>query len=179
MALQRDTKYPGRFTASSAGQPQGAFKNRTSTTSKDGSYLEKDWANDWSGFFSSLLDNAGLTPDGNVDEVGASQYFEALEDVCAINDFLASSNGYAQLPSGIIIQWGVSQSSVSADTAIVETYPIAFPTAAFQVVASHSNAGATNEKSSVNVYSVSSLSSFTYNLSASGTQDVRWIAVGY
>lgn len=78
MALQRDTKYPGRFTASSTAQPQGAFKNRTSTTAKDGSYLEQDWANDWSAFFSSLLYNAGVSPDGSVDEVGASQYYDAM-----------------------------------------------------------------------------------------------------
>lgn len=78
MSLQRDARYPGRWTAASGGHPQGAFKNRTAPGSLDGSYIEQDWANDWDGYFSSLLSAAGLTANGNVDAVGASQYFDAL-----------------------------------------------------------------------------------------------------
>lgn len=78
MALQRDARYPGRWTAASGGHPQGAFKNRTAPGALDGSYIEQDWANDWDGYFGSLLGAAGLTPNGNVDAVGASQYFSAL-----------------------------------------------------------------------------------------------------
>jgi hypothetical protein len=78
MALQRDARYPGRWTAPSPGHPQGAFKNRTAPGSLDGSYIEQDWANDWDGYFSSLLSAAGLTANGNVDAVGASQYYTAL-----------------------------------------------------------------------------------------------------
>lgn len=81
MALQRDTLYPGRFDTGDALHPQGAFRNRTTPTSQDGSYLEEQWLNDWDGFFASLLDTAGLSPDGNVDAVGASQYFAALQTV--------------------------------------------------------------------------------------------------
>lgn len=178
MALQRDAKYPGRFTPASTAQPQGAFKNRTSTTAKDGSYLEQDWANDWSAFFSSLLDNAGVSPDGNVDEVGASQYFDALEDLCAINDVSKTTSGYAKLPSGIIIQWGSKNSSVTSGTAITASYPIAFPTAAFAVLAQHANSGSPSEKSMINLY-LWTTTTFTYNLSASGTQGITWLAVGY
>jgi hypothetical protein len=79
MALQRDARYPGRWTAASGGHPQGAFKNRTAPGSLDGSYIEQDWANDWDGYFSSLLAAGGLTANGNVDAVGASQYFTALQ----------------------------------------------------------------------------------------------------
>lgn len=83
MALQRDTHYPGRYSTGNATHPQGAFKNRTTPTSQDGSYLEKDWLNDWDGFFASLLNEAGITPNGDVDAVGASQYFNALKGVAA------------------------------------------------------------------------------------------------
>ena len=55
MALKRNERYPGRFGNPNAAHPQGAFKNRTSPTSQDGSYLESDWANDWDGFFARLL----------------------------------------------------------------------------------------------------------------------------
>lgn len=78
MALKLNERYPGRFDNPSAGYPQGAFKNRTTPTAKDGSYLEKDWANDKEGLFQSLLSEAGVAPDGTVDAVGSSQYYAAL-----------------------------------------------------------------------------------------------------
>lgn len=81
MALQRDARYPGRWTAASGGHPQGAFKNRTAPGSLDGSYIEQDWANDWDGFFGSLLTASAITANGTVDAVGASQYFTALTAV--------------------------------------------------------------------------------------------------
>lgn len=80
MSLQRNERYPGRFDNPTVGHPQGAFKNRSAPNTEDGSYVERDWANDWDGFFSSLLDDAGLTPNGVVDSVGASQYFDALKE---------------------------------------------------------------------------------------------------
>ena len=81
MALIRSNTYPGRFTPPTTEQPQGAFKNRTTPSSSDGSFLEQRWANDWSGFFSSILNSASITPNEIVDEVGASQYFDALIQV--------------------------------------------------------------------------------------------------
>lgn len=79
MALQRDTTYTGRFDAATTGQPQGAFKNRTSASSKDGSYIEKGWLNDFSAMFSSILGKSGIVANNVVDAVGASQYFDGLE----------------------------------------------------------------------------------------------------
>lgn len=99
MALQRDTKYPGRFTTATSAHPQGPFKNRTSSTSQDGSYLEKDWLNDWDGFFGSLLSSAGLTPNGNVDAVGASQYFNALLTVASVAPVGTSRNLKCSIPT--------------------------------------------------------------------------------
>lgn len=79
MTLKLNERYPGRFNNPSAGYPGGSFKNRTTPTAKDGSYLEKDWANDKEGFFQSLLSAAGITANGAVDAVGASQFFDALQ----------------------------------------------------------------------------------------------------
>jgi len=78
MSLKLNERYPARFNNPTAGYPQGSFKNRTTPTAKDGSYLEKDWANDKEGFFQSLLSAAGITANGAVDSVGASQYYSAL-----------------------------------------------------------------------------------------------------
>ncbi|MHA6160960.1 hypothetical protein ACX3X6_08660 [Pseudomonas sichuanensis] len=78
MALKLNEKYPGRFNNPTADYPQGSFKNRTTPTSEDGSYFEQDWANDHLAFLSSLLAGAGFTANGDVDKVGASQYYSAL-----------------------------------------------------------------------------------------------------
>lgn len=101
MALKRDQRYPGRFSTPTATHPQGAFKDRTSPTAQDGSYMQADWANDWDGFFSSLLSAAGITANGNVDGVGASQYFTAAQSIFAAkngnvaNDFAVRNSGDA------------------------------------------------------------------------------------
>ncbi len=78
MSLKLNERYPGRYSNPSADYPQGSFKNRTTPTAKDGSYLEQDWANDKEGFFQSLLATAVIEANGAVDKVGASQAFDAL-----------------------------------------------------------------------------------------------------
>lgn len=78
MALELDSRYPGRFNPGDANYPQGSFKNRTAPGALDGSYLEKDWANDKEGFFQRLLLQAGISPNGAVDTALSSQYYEAL-----------------------------------------------------------------------------------------------------
>lgn len=78
MAVKLNETYPGRANNPSAAYPQGSFKNRTAPGAQDGTYLEQQWANDMWGFLSSLIDGAGLTPNGLVDQVGASQYFDAM-----------------------------------------------------------------------------------------------------
>lgn len=78
MALNRSNRYPGRFSAPTTNNPQGAFKNRTSPTAQDGSYLDQDWANDWDGFFARILNVAGVTPNGTVDDGSSSQLYDAM-----------------------------------------------------------------------------------------------------
>ncbi|MGS1116034.1 hypothetical protein [Castellaniella sp. UC4442_H9] len=81
MAINLDDRYPGRANGKTLDYPQGSFKNRTSPTSKDGTYLEQDWANDQLAFFQAMLAAAGLTANGTVDTAQASQYFDALKGV--------------------------------------------------------------------------------------------------
>lgn len=81
MSLKLNERYPGRFSNPSSQYPQGAFKNRTAPGAQDGSYLEKDWANDLLGFLSRLLTVAAISPNGNVDTALSSQYFEALQKI--------------------------------------------------------------------------------------------------
>lgn len=78
MSLKLNERYPGRFNNPSADYPGGSYKNRTTPDAKDGSYLEKDWANDKEGFFQSVVAAMGAAPNGLVDKVGASQVFDCL-----------------------------------------------------------------------------------------------------
>lgn len=78
MSLKLNERYPGRFNNPSADYPGGSYKNRTTPDAKDGSYLEKDWANDKEGFFQSIVAAMGAAPNGLVDKVGASQVFDCL-----------------------------------------------------------------------------------------------------
>ncbi|WJV25929.1 MULTISPECIES: hypothetical protein [Pseudomonas] len=81
MSLKLNERYPGRFNNPSANYPQGSFKNRTTPTAKDGSYLEQDWANDKEGFFQSLLSAAGIVANGTVDTVGNSQFYDSMQQI--------------------------------------------------------------------------------------------------
>lgn len=123
MALRRDVTYSGRFTPATTERPQGGFKNRTSPTSEDGSYLEEQWLNDIDGFFASALIDAGVEPNGTVDEGGNSQLYDAVirtREVTPLND---SWNGFftrdhiTQLPSpaGVPATSGSGGTVYSAD----------------------------------------------------------------
>lgn len=81
MAIRKDVDYPGRWSAATTGYPMGEPKNRTTSTSKDGSYLEKKWIQDYEAFFGALLNAAGVSPNGTVDTAEASQFFDALKSV--------------------------------------------------------------------------------------------------
>ena len=101
MALDRSNRYPGRFENPTTGQPQGAFKNRTSPTAEDGSYFEADWANDMSGFFGAILSNAGVSPNGTVDTASSSQVYDALKTLFPLAAGFTGSlgpSGYVQIP---------------------------------------------------------------------------------
>lgn len=112
MAINRSDRYPGRFEASTIGSPLGRFKNRTAPGAKDGSYLEKDWAEDMDALRASILDAAGVVPNNVVDQVGASQAFDALVVVIdgAITDRVGTVAGTIMAGDdsrvdGAVTQW--------------------------------------------------------------------------
>lgn len=59
------------------------------------------------------------------------------------NDFVFShgTSGYQRLKNGLIIQWGQTQSSFSFPSFFTTTFPLAFPTAVYQVLGSMENTG--------------------------------------
>lgn len=204
MALKLNERYPGRFNNPTSGYPQGSFKNRTAPGAQDGSYLEQDWANDVVGFLSSLLVGGGITANGNVDTVGASQYYSGLiaavknnlgtaavrnvgtgtNQLPDMNSFSLSNavNGYQRLPGGLIIQWGF----VSDQSSYAVSFPQAHTSRVMGVIATCD--GATN--ADVNVRAsvecqTTSLTSFTLSAwgAAGGVQvprvrAVHWFSLG-
>lgn len=83
MAIKPSTTYPAQTDSGSAGYPHGKARNDATPGDHSGSPWEKTHINDLWGWQQALLDAAGITPSGNADEVGASQYLEALEEVAA------------------------------------------------------------------------------------------------
>lgn len=152
MALRRSDRYPGRFDTPTANSPQGAFKNRSAPDAQDGSYLEKDWANDWDAFFGRAITVSGVTINGQVDTAQSSQLFDAvmtsvplrvggntagklavIGDVRNSNNVAAvvikttsnNSNFYRTWSDGMIEAWGTGLANTSGDAVI--SFPTAFP----------------------------------------------------
>lgn len=91
-----------------------------------------------------------------------------------------NQNGYQKLPSGLIIQWGIS-ASIADDQRITTTFPITFPNNCFVVVPA-SGASALGRSSFAEVHSISwTTSSVVFeNLCNAGiTTQARWLAIGY
>jgi hypothetical protein len=84
MAIIPSSKYSGQIdTSDPTGYPQGEAKNVTVAGDGTGTPLEKAWVNDLWGFLQSLLDVASITPSGNPDKVGTSDYHDALDALFA------------------------------------------------------------------------------------------------
>lgn len=88
-------RYPDRANGVDQNHPRGSFKNRSSAEENDGSYLEQDWGNDDRAFPDRLLKEAGITPNGNVDDASNSQVYQAFVNVVQrmIADAIKPSEG--------------------------------------------------------------------------------------
>lgn len=83
MAIIPSVLYPSQVDADGA-YPHGKARNASAYQDGTGTPLEKRWLNDLWGFQQALLAAAELTPSGNPDEVGASQYLEAVQAVASL-----------------------------------------------------------------------------------------------
>lgn len=179
MSINAQNKYPGRFDPVSSDYPQGKFKNRSSPSSQDGSYMERDWLNDIYGFLGAILRNANVTPNGNVDTAQSSQMYDSLwlviQKLLPKRSF--SGNDYIRIPDipgGLIIQWGTSAASLS-----VTTWPMAFPSGCLSAVA------LANSTATTITYTNLTTTGTTFAMQSSTTGQnqpgalCRYIAVGF
>ena len=92
-------------------------------------------------------------------------------------------NGYQKLPSGLIIQWGVSNFSFAGTgtLSVAVTYPIAFPNAPLNTYASSVSNLASGAWWSVSHAYTGPAGGITYAYSPGylGVLPVNWLAIGY
>lgn len=79
MAIRPVDEFQGQIDPVSAEYPHGKARNITAVGDGNGTPWERRIANDIFGLQQSLLEAAGITPSGVPDEVGASQYLQAME----------------------------------------------------------------------------------------------------
>jgi hypothetical protein len=81
VAVQPKVLYPSQIETVDTAYPYGKAKNVAVPGDGSGTPLEQGWLNDLWGFLQALLVDAGVTPDGVADKVGASQYLASIKAV--------------------------------------------------------------------------------------------------
>ena len=91
-----------------------------------------------------------------------------------------TASGYQKLPSGIIIQWG-GNTLFTNQTLNTVTFPIAFPTACFQMMASlGTSINLTSITSGVGAAAISlTQGQVAIAATSAGTLGAAWLAIGY
>lgn len=113
MAVKRDSRYPGRWTPADADFPLGGPKNRTTPTSQDGSYFNRDFIADYEAFFQRLMAEGGVTANEAPDTAPTSQFYEALSSLIIPVGFTSYSTLSTQ-PAGRWIKGNGSELSRTA-----------------------------------------------------------------
>jgi hypothetical protein len=126
MAIDPSAEFPGQVSlADPTGYPLGKARNVTVPLDGTGTPWEERIANDILGFQQALLTEAGLTPTGVPDKVGASQYLDAIRalisptsdvwtDVAAVTNFFhnfTDGDIGVQASSGRAILWNPDNQS--------------------------------------------------------------------
>lgn len=78
MAINPNSRYPTQTNAPDANYPYGSARNVSVPGDGTGTPWEEDIVNDLFGWQQQLLDAAGITPSGNPDKKGVSQYYNAM-----------------------------------------------------------------------------------------------------
>jgi hypothetical protein len=81
MAIIPENNYTGKINPADTYYPYGSARNITLPGDGTGTPWEAALVNDLFGFQQALLSKAGITPSGDPDKVGASQYLEALQNI--------------------------------------------------------------------------------------------------
>lgn len=81
MAIKINTTYSGRTDNTDPNYPYGKGRNVVGGVEGTGTPFEAQWYNNLEGFLQGLLLEAGITPDGQVDNANSSQLVEAVKGI--------------------------------------------------------------------------------------------------
>lgn len=104
MALVPSAQYPSQIDTDPA-YPQGKARNAGSFQDGTGTPLEKAWVNDLWGFLQALLASAGITPSGSPDQVGASQYLQAVQAIATAAQTAAQTYADKAVERSLLANW--------------------------------------------------------------------------
>lgn len=103
MALIPKNDYTTRVDSTDPNFPQGKAINLVNSVVGTGTPCEAKWVNDDWGFKQAILDEAGITPSGLPDQVGASQYLGGLKLIQSLESINDLSQAYdVELESSLI-----------------------------------------------------------------------------
>ncbi len=100
MTFMLNERYPGRVNPPSSKYPRGSFKNRTSPSDNDGTYLEEEWKNDERGFFDRIVNVAKIVPNGQIDDGENSQLYDGLMQIVSEMITAGAAHLYGQAVGG-------------------------------------------------------------------------------
>lgn len=124
MAIKIYEKFAPRANPASADYPYGSIKNESVLGAKDGTPLDAAWGNDYAGFDAALFAEAGITPSGQPDKLGASQRVDAMVNMFGITfKTVADMKAATSLKDGqrVIWQGYYSQSDGGGNWGIVKS----------------------------------------------------------
>lgn len=104
---------------------------------------------------------------------------DAIGEFSSQFQFYKAQTGFQRLPSGVIMQWGLS-SPIASTTGVFQIFPIVFPVLACAVVISH--VGADISSSTVgtpNHVTLLDSAKFSIRNNGVGTAQFYWQAIGY
>ncbi len=101
MALNLLLTYPGQVIGGDIGYPWGKPRNVSVVGDGTGTPWEELIVRDWTGFFQSLLLASGLVPSNVADQVGASQYLDAVRYISRHPDGTIIVSGGGDFTGGI------------------------------------------------------------------------------
>ena len=112
MAIRWSTQYPGQVSVD-PGYPHGKPRNVAVPGDGSGTPLEAAWVSDLAGWQAALLEEAGITPSGQPDKLGASDYTDAIKFIAggALGTFTSTPHTWTApqtFQSGHVTgDWGV------------------------------------------------------------------------
>ena len=148
--------------------------------------IQSDWNQTASAEMDFIKNKPTITDPVNADwnaVAGLAQILNKPSLLTSAN-FEASlaTNGYQKLPSGLMIQWGLYDSTISGETSVSVTFPISFVSACYNVTATPKiNASNATRDLWVQVISITKLGASLQTQSYTGATSIDgfyWFAIG-